>query len=262
VTPVPQNPHPFPAPGVQYGHPCYKILAAEWLRVYVCCWVCMKRSTSFYLFDSRICMRTRATSLYNSSLLFPYPSPRSSVSHVHGHPTGNLAGRIRLSLLTEQDGTVLLMSQFGGVSSGQITLLVKVCHPYNIPRIRILCTPFAMPKMSPRKNYEVSQFYRVLTMVYSTQSYWVFGISHRQVFLGVETDRFGKWICFRPRVEKKDLISITGPVSTCLLPPSHENGNRSSFENVVFLLPKSPDSGKFQKPSNRMRYFVRTHKRF
>jgi hypothetical protein len=28
-----------------------------------------------------------------------------------------------------------------------------------------------------------------------------FNFLHRQVFLGVETRRFGSWICFRPQVE-------------------------------------------------------------
>jgi hypothetical protein len=35
-------------------------------------------------------------------------------------------------------------------------------------------------------------------MAYSTQNYWGFG---RPVFLGVETRRFGNWICFRPQVK-------------------------------------------------------------
>jgi hypothetical protein len=39
-------------------------------------------------------------------------------------------------------------------------------------------------------------------MVSSTQNYWVFGLfPHHHVFLGVETRRFGNWICFRPQVK-------------------------------------------------------------
>jgi hypothetical protein len=52
----------------------------------------------------------------------------------------------------EQDGTVLLILQFADVCSGKVTLLVKVCLPYYNPRIRIIYTPFATPKMSPRKK--------------------------------------------------------------------------------------------------------------
>jgi hypothetical protein len=47
-----------------------------------------------------------------------------------------------------------------------------------------------------------SRFYRVLMMVYSTLSYWVFGLFPSSGALyGVETRCFGNWICFRPQVK-------------------------------------------------------------
>jgi hypothetical protein len=60
---------------------------------------------------------------------------------------------------------------------------------------------------------------------------------HSAVFLGAE------------------LLSITGPVtdinsfqgtqlSRCILPPSPVDANRSSFRNVVFVLPRTPNDGK------------------
>jgi hypothetical protein len=41
----------------------------------------------------------------------------------------------------------------------------------------------------PPENEAIKEirFYRVLTMVHSTQRYWVFGFFHRPVFLGVAT---------------------------------------------------------------------------
>jgi hypothetical protein len=53
-------------------------------------------------------------------------------------------------------------------------------------------------------------------MVYSTYNYWVLEFFHRPVFLGVETRRFGNWICFRPQVKVRPLISITVILFTLL----------------------------------------------
>jgi hypothetical protein len=39
---------------------------------------------------------------------------------------------------------------------------------------------------------KVSRLYRLLTMVYSVQNYWVFRLFHRPLFLGVETTTFRK----------------------------------------------------------------------
>jgi hypothetical protein len=74
------------------------------------------------------------------------------------------------------------------------------------------------------------------------------------VFLGVETRRFGNWIYFRPQVKggadtdsvgylRKSwcYLFLKAQLSRCIFPPSSEDGNRSSFRNVVFLLPKTLD---------------------
>jgi hypothetical protein len=50
--------------------------------------------------------------------------------------------------------------------------------------------------------------------------------------LGVQTLRFGNWICYRPQVKGEKT-------------PKDEN--RSSFRNVVFLLSRTPDDGKSPK---------------
>jgi hypothetical protein len=50
---------------------------------------------------------------------------------------------------------------------------------------------------------ELSRYYRVLTMVYNTQRYWVFGFCPSSRFFlnnNEKTQRFGNWICFRPQV--------------------------------------------------------------
>jgi hypothetical protein len=52
-------------------------------------------------------------------------------------------------------------------------------------------------------------------MVYSTQNFWGFGLFHRPVFLGVETRRFGKWICFHPQ-EKRDKTFQLGPLERAI----------------------------------------------
>jgi hypothetical protein len=72
---------------------------------------------------------------------------------------------------------------------------------------------------------------------------------HRPVFLGVETRRFGNRVFFRSQVKG------FGPLERAdLTPPSPEDGNRSSFRNVVFLLPVTPDDGKSTETSNSMCY--------
>jgi hypothetical protein len=54
------------------------------------------------------------------------------------------------------------------------------------------------------------RYYRVLTMVYNTQRYWVFGLCPSSVFLlnnNEKTQRFGNWICFSPQV-REDTYSV------------------------------------------------------
>jgi hypothetical protein len=88
-------------------------------------------------------------------------------------------------------------------------------------------------------------FYRVLTMVYNTQNYWVFGLcpssgfeiirrkntTFRKLDLFPSLGEGRHLLCWVPY---KELTSITGR-SRCL--PSPEEGNRSSFRNIVFFLP-------------------------
>jgi hypothetical protein len=74
------------------------------------------------------------------------------------------------------------------------------------------------------------RYYRVLTMVYNIQRYWVFGLCPSSGFFlnKWKTQRFENWICFRPQV-REDTYSV-GSL------PSPEDGNRSSFRNVVFFI--------------------------
>jgi hypothetical protein len=52
-----------------------------------------------------------------------------------------------------------------------------------------------------------------------------------------------------------DISSFYGAqLCRCLLPTSPEDGNRSSFRNVLFLLPRIPDDGKVQNTSNSVCY--------
>jgi hypothetical protein len=51
-------------------------------------------------------------------------------------------------------------------------------------------------------NYNFSGYYRVLTMVYNTQRYWVFGLCPSSGFKLLKSQRFGNWICFRPQVRE------------------------------------------------------------
>jgi hypothetical protein len=67
----------------------------------------------------------------------------------------------------------------------------------------------------------------------------------------VDFEGFWRW-CIKHRIVGFLALS-KGPTKWCLLLPSPEDGNRSSFRNVVFLLPRTPDGGKVQKPSNPAR---------
>jgi hypothetical protein len=81
----------------------------------------------------------------------------------------------------------------------------------------------------------------------------------------IKTRRLGNWICFRPQV--RGAPTLLGPLeranlnhwtqeSRCL-PPSPEDGNRSSFRNVVFLSSNSLESGRWtksEKPINSVCY--------
>jgi hypothetical protein len=44
----------------------------------------------------------------------------------------------------------------------------------------------------------------------SSQNYWVFGLFHRPVFLGIETRRFGTLICFRYQVKGGENTYLDG----------------------------------------------------
>jgi hypothetical protein len=68
-----------------------------------------------------------------------------------------------------------------------------------------------------------SRFYRVLTMVYNTQNYWVFGLCPSSGFQLI-----------RRKKEKHD-DSETGSVSALRWRETPEDGKRSSFRNVVFF---------------------------
>jgi hypothetical protein len=59
-------------------------------------------------------------------------------------------------------------------------------------------------------EYDItSRYYRVLTMVYNTQRYWVFGLCPSSGYFlnNNEKTRFGNWICFRPQV-REDTYSV------------------------------------------------------
>jgi hypothetical protein len=54
--------------------------------------------------------------------------------------------------------------------------------------------------LQPERGYCAGRYYRVLTMVYNTQRYWVFGLCPSSGFFlnnSEKTQRFGNWICFR-----------------------------------------------------------------
>jgi hypothetical protein len=54
----------------------------------------------------------------------------------------------------------------------------------------------------------IISYYGVLTMVYNTQSYWIFGLCPSSDFeITKKTQRFGNWICFRPQV-REDAWSV------------------------------------------------------
>jgi hypothetical protein len=78
--------------------------------------------------------------------------------------------------------------------------------------------------------------------------FWRWCIAHRITgfldffrrlgFLGVETRRFGNWIRFRPHGKGGENTYSVGPP---------EDGNRSSFRNAVFLLPRTRATEKKSK---------------
>jgi hypothetical protein len=56
-------------------------------------------------------------------------------------------------------------------------------------------------------------FYRVLTTVYNTQNYWVFGLFPSSGILeNRKHGRFGNWICFRPQVKGGEDTYSVGPL--------------------------------------------------
>jgi hypothetical protein len=46
---------------------------------------------------------------------------------------------------------------------------------------------------------------------------WFLGFLHRPVFWGVETRRFGNWICFRPKVKGEKTPIQLGPLESAIL---------------------------------------------
>jgi hypothetical protein len=74
-----------------------------------------------------------------------------------------------------------------------------------------------------------------------------------RIFLNTneKTQRFGNWICFRPQV-REDTYSV-GSLERANLnhwPSSPEDGNRSSFLNVVFFYWYLEKSGRWTKSEN------------
>jgi hypothetical protein len=86
---------------------------------------------------------------------------------------------------------------------------------------------------------------------YRTQNYWVPGLCPSSYILETRKQRFGNCICFRSQVkapthfgpsERADLqwvqwlrLDLSKGPNLVGVPP-HEDGNRSSFRNVVFSL--------------------------
>jgi hypothetical protein len=61
----------------------------------------------------------------------------------------------------------------------------------------------------------------------------------------LKTQRFGNWICFRPQL-REDTYAV-GSLRKSYPQSSPEDGNRSSFQNAVFLVISNPDDGQSQK---------------
>jgi hypothetical protein len=81
---------------------------------------------------------------------------------------------------------------------------------------------------------------RLLSCTEFTEFFWTFSI----VLYSKKTRRFGNCICFRPQWLRLALSKGPNWVSV-FSPPSPEDGNRSSFRNVVFFgiqdVGKSPE---------------------
>jgi hypothetical protein len=89
--------------------------------------------------------------------------------------------------------------------------------------------------------------WRSLAMAYNNQNYWVSGLCPSP---GLQ--RFGNWICSRPQVREggeEETHTLLGPLARAKL--NHwitDNGNRSSFRNVVFSYIQNP--GRWTKSRN------------
>jgi hypothetical protein len=91
-------------------------------------------------------------------------------------------------------------------------------------------------------SFQASRFKRVLTMVYHTQSYWVFGLFPSYGIQGTrkhDVSEIGSVSFLRcggktpTQLSPLDIAQLNHNVSRCLL-PTPEEGNRSSFRNKVF----------------------------
>jgi hypothetical protein len=83
-------------------------------------------------------------------------------------------------------------------------------------------------------------FQRLLTMVYNTRGllgFWTSSVlqyskEHKR------TQRFGKWVCFRPQEgwETATLLGLLERANLGYWTTSPEDGNRISFRNVVLFV--------------------------
>jgi hypothetical protein len=88
-----------------------------------------------------------------------------------------------------------------------------------------------LPRFYCKNLQEVSEIMHI-NIIRITFFYFV----HRPVFCG--TQHFGNWICFRPQVRNWETSTLLGPLETVYpshWTPSPEDGNMSSFRNVVFF---------------------------
>jgi hypothetical protein len=66
-------------------------------------------------------------------------------------------------------------------------------------------------------------------MVYDIQDYWGFGLCPSSGILkNRRTQRFGKWICFRPQVSGQETPTQLGPLERASLNPVEAGSNTST----------------------------------
>jgi hypothetical protein len=83
----------------------------------------------------------------------------------------------------------------------------------------------------------------VLTMVYHTQNYWFFGLFPSSSILGTRKHDVSETVI--------EVGSVQGAqLSRCLTPLHLRTETDPDSETSCFLVPRIPDMGKVQKPSN------------